>query len=595
VLLALPMAANAQYLIKTYYDEDKTNVKEEFYVRSKTNTILDGSYKSFFEESGIKSEGQFSNNVSTGIWKYYYKNGRLRMQGQVGNGKNIGQWEYFFETGSIKMVGTLINGKKDGPWIFYHKNGSIESEGSYFDGLKTGYWKYFHASGVLKATEDFSGDGSYYEEMYESGSLKREGKRINGNKVGDWKFFYEDGTDQVIGGYILNKRNGNWRFYNNMGKLESEGHYKNDLATGIWIYYHFNGSVASVGTLVEGKKDGNWQMFFNDGTLKGEVNYELGDGDYVEYYKSGEIKVQGSIKSGNHDGEWNYFYENGNKEGSCNFVDGEGDYTGYYNDGTIKMKGHLKNDLKTGIWELFEQSGELTGYYKPYYEDGEAVFFIAEEEQKQKALSKIRRAKAGSFKVTKKKSRYFRKKFHEYKALIIGYNPIAPLVGSLPLSFEYYLEERLGYELVAQYLRNPFFRSFSSVNEGTTYTDGFAVSFRQKFYHKEIPFGQPYFAHELKYTALFHGTNIAGQQVHGAQQQKIEYAAIIGSRYFKNVTANGFTADAYVGFGVGYRLYDQSFVSTDPVNDPFNEINSNNFAYSIRIGVNLGYAFRIKR
>ena len=62
----MPMAGHAQYLIKTYYDEDETMVKEEFFVRSKTNNILEGSYKSFFEAGGIKSEGQFTNNVSTG-------------------------------------------------------------------------------------------------------------------------------------------------------------------------------------------------------------------------------------------------------------------------------------------------------------------------------------------------------------------------------------------------------------------------------------------------------------------------------------------------------------------------------------------------
>ena len=60
---------------------------------------------------------------------------------------------------------------------------------------------------------------------------------------------------------------------------------------------------------------------------------------------------------------------------------------------------------------------------------------------------------------TIKKDVQMNKKFHEYKALIIGYNPLAPLAGVLPFSFEYYLEERLGYELVASYVRNEFMRS----------------------------------------------------------------------------------------------------------------------------------------
>ena len=137
------------------------------------------------------------------------------------------------------------------------------------------------------------------------------------------------------------------------------------------------------------------------------------------------------------------------------------------------MKGVIKNDIRTGIWELYEKTGDITGFYKPYYEEGEATFFIAEDVKEQKELSQSRRASAGSSKTIKKKSRYFKKGINEYKALIIGYNPIAPLLGALPLSFEYYLKERLGYELVAQYLRDPFFKSFSSVAEGETFSEGY--------------------------------------------------------------------------------------------------------------------------
>ncbi len=597
IFLLSAIGSRGQVLLKTYYDDAQTQLKEEFYVRSQASNVLHGAYKSYFTGGGIKSEGQFINNKSTGIWKYYYENGRLRMQGQIDNGKSVGQWEYFYENGNLKMKGELIEGKKDGYWLFYYKNGAIESEGEYIQGKKSGIWKYYHPSGVLKAMEEFSGLGSYYEEVYESGGIKSEGRIANGKKEGEWLFYHEDGTLKAKGNFVDNMKNGTWQFFDYSGKIEAEGRYINDLANGIWIYYHTDGSIASQGELVEGKKNGSWKMFYNDGTLKGEALYNRGDGEYREYYKDGALKVKGMVQNGLNHGRWQYFYENGNLEGECDFNMGEGNYLGYYNDGSLKMKGHIKNEKKTGIWELYESSGELTGYYKPYYEEGEATFFLAEDVQEQKALSQVRRerARAGSFRPPKKKSRYFRKKFHEYKALIIGYNPVAPLVGSLPFSFEYYMEERLGYELALQYLRRPFFRSFSSVSEGDSYSEGFAVTFRQKFYHQESPWGQPYFAHELKYTTLFHSTNIASEQVFGAHEQKIEYAGIVGTRFFKNVTSNGFTIDAYVGFGVGYRNFDQAYQSDDPANDPFRSLNNNDFAYSIRIGVNLGYAFRIRR
>ena len=594
-MLFFSSLGNAQVLLKTYYDEEETKIKEEFYIRSKNSNVLDGPYKSYFEKGGLKSEGQFVNNKSTGIWKYHYQNGRLRMKGQVGNGKNVGQWDYYYENGSMKMSGKLEQGKKDGFWIYYFKNNTIESEGNYDVGVKTGIWKYYHEAGVLKAMEEFTGEGSYYEELYETGSIKSDGKIVKGKKVEEWLFYYEDGTVKAKGDFLAGMKSGSWQYYSNTGKIEAEGKYEQDLANGIWIYYHTDGTVASEGELIDGEKDGNWKMFYNDGKVKGEANYNRGDGEYKEYYKNGNIKVQGMVKSGLNNGLWQYYYENGNIEGACEFVMGEGEYLGYYNDGTKKMKGVIKNDIRTGIWELYEKTGDITGFYKPYYEEGEATFFIAEDVKEQKELSQIRRASAGSSKTIKKKSRYFKKGIHEYKALIIGYNPIAPLLGALPISFEYYLEERLGYELVAQYLRDPFFKSFSSVAEGETFSEGYAITFRQKFYHQEAPIGQPFFAHELKYSSIYHSTNISGQPVFGAHEQKIEYGLLVGTRFFKNVTSNGFTADGFVGFGLGYRDFDNSYSTTDPATDPFSSLNSNNFAYSIRLGINLGYAFRIKK
>jgi hypothetical protein len=133
------------------------------------------------------------------------------------------------------------------------------------------------------------------------------------------------------------------------------------------------------------------------------------------------------------------------------------------------------------------------------------------------------------------------------------------------------------------------------VNDGVVFSQGGAVTGRQKYYHKEGLLGQPYFAHELKYTFFYHNANLSGQTIQGAFEQKIEYGVLVGSRYFKNVNANGFTVDGYIGFALGYRDFNKTYVPPDPAADPFRSLNSNNFAYSIRIGVNLGYAFRIKR
>lgn len=593
MILLMPILANGQVLFKTYYPDN--TVKEEFYVRSEQDRSLEGPYRSFYESGAVKSEGQFIQNKSTGTWKYYFENGKLRMEGEIVDGKGVGSWQYFYENGSPKMTGSMLNGKKDGFWTYFYKNSSKESEGYYKNGEKTGIWKYYHAHGVLKATEEFSGIGSYYEELYETGGIKSEGKRLNGKQVDEWLYYHEDGAVQARGSYKDGKRVGNWQYFDEGGHLEAEGRFDNGVANGLWLYYYPDGTLSSQGNLVQGEKDGNWKLFYNDGSLKGEANYAMGDGAYREYYKSGALKVKGNILKGANNGLWEYYYEDGKLEGSCNYDMGEGEYKGYYHDGAIKMKGMIKDDIKIGIWELYEPSGDITGYYKPYYEEGESAFFIAEDTKEQQQLTQVRRAAAGTAKKFRKKSRYFNKRIHEYKALILGYNPVAPLVGVAPISAEYYLEERLGHEMMFQYWRQPFFRSFESMNDGIVAFQGGALTFKQKYYHKESAIGQPYFGHELKYTLLYYSTNLNGIAVQGGSEQKFEYGLFIGTRYFKNVTTNGFTVDSYIGFGAGYRHYNQLYVTPDPATDPFRSINKNKFAYSIRIGVNLGYAFRIRR
>ena len=87
---------------------------------------------------------------------------------------------------------------------------------------------------------------------------------------------------------------------------------------------------------------------------------------------------------------------------------------------------------------------------------------------------------------------------NEYKGIIVGTNPLAVFIGQLPVSVEYYIEERLGYEFQATILRDPFFKPASDVKVNKVYDRGFNLSVRQKFYHPEGSFGMFYFGHEVR-------------------------------------------------------------------------------------------------
>jgi len=215
--------------------------------------------------------------------------------------------------------------------------------------------------------------------------------------------------------------------------------------------------------------------------------------------------------------------------------------------------------------------------------------------EKQQKLSEERRRKIGTYKYVKSSNRYFTEKLNEYKALIFGFNPVVPVFGRFPLGIEYYSEERMGYELLFHYLRNPFFISHDAVEEVLPYFNGYSFSLRQKFYHKTTTIGMPYFSQELRYTHMRHGTNLNGEPQHGANESKYEYGLLAGTRYIKKHRGKGLTIDFYVGFALGYREFNRKIFFAEGTIDPFDDIHKENFSYSLRLGLNLGYAFNITK
>lgn len=605
IFLFLTQVALGQQLMHTYYDIEGEPLKEEYRINSSGQ--FNGEYTSFYENGNMKSKGQFSHNKSVGEWSYYFSSGELRMRGEVENGKNVGVWEYFYESGGKKMEGEIVNGKRTGLWVIYYTNGSKQSEG-YFDGnTRVGTWKYYAESGGLKATEEIMEDHSVYTEYYITGERKALGKNFDGKKIGEWNYFYEDGSLEAKGNYREGKKFGGWKYYTESGSIKAEGEYINDLADGIWIYYYESGQVRSKGKLYKGQKDGSWSLFYADGKLKGEADYQLGDGMYKEYYKSGALKVEGKVVNGRNQGLWRYLYESGFVEGECNFRNGEGDFKGYYPPatkkevkegllGSIKMKGVIRDNKKVGIWELYEPNGDLAGYYKPYYEGENEGFSLADDTEEQQALSaQKRQVRIGSYSYKNSKSRYFNSKINEHRAYIIDYNPIAVFYNIFPVGVEYYMEQRLGYELIGQFIRGPFLSDFTTLEDGINYYQGFSASIRQKFYQKETEVGVPYFAHELRYTYLQHATNISGESTIGAIESRYEYAILVGFRYFKNRQDNGFTVDVFLGAGAGYRDFESVYETFSNINNPFSNLNSNALSLSLRAGFHLGYSFKTRK
>ncbi len=583
-IIVTPYALLAQGFTRyTYHDPEKKNLKEIYQVKDTIRNVLHGKYISYFLNGNMESKGQFLNNETSGAWEFFYESGNLKMRGTLKQNSNYGHWEYFYESGFKSMEGTIENKKRVGIWKVYYESGELKETGEYEDNKREGLWLTYFEDGAKRGEIEYSDDHGRFTEYYHSGKVFAEGPKSGARSVGLWRFYDENGVLQTEGEYINGKRGGEWKNYYPSGKVSSSGNYENDQEVGQWKYFFEDGTISTSGEFVGGKKNGYWSAYNPAGKLKSEITYNGGSGEYREYYSSGKLKVKGLIRDGKNQGLWKYYYEDGKQEGACEFEKGKGNYTGYYPSGSLQTKGIIENDLRVGTWELYETDGKLTGYYKPVYDGDKNLANEINAIAKQQTKVVTKASRKGFY--------YFDSRYREYKGVIIQSNPLATFIGLLPMGIEFYNEERLGHEFEFEAIRNPFYTADANVAKGEVFQRGYAIAIKQKFYNP-MKMGMWYFAHEIRFTNLSHFTNIDFPQAPGnmftasASEQRAEYGILLGTRLMKNNRGNGFTIDANVGYGIGYRNF-----YTEPIfTEAFQSVEKDKLSQAFRFALNFGYA-----
>lgn len=579
--------------VTTYFDQNLEKKKEEYFLKDGTK-LLQGSYTSYYIDGQVKEQGNYLDNVPVGIWEYYYENGSIKMTGEIRDNQNYGHWKYFYENGNLSMEGELYEGKRDGVWQYYFENGALKTRGELDQGNRILIWNWFYEGGHLKSQIYYQNDRGEYKEFYNSGKSKASGIKINDKNEGAWEYYYENGTVQGRGGYIQGIREGLWEFYYPNGTVSARGTYKDGLTEGEWAYFDEYGTLTSQGLERAGRKDGYWHLFYDDGSIKGRGLFKNGEGFYKEYYENGALKISGLVKNGVNEGKWLYYYEDGILEGESWFVNGTGEYKGYYKDGALKMEGILQDGVKTGIWVLYNNDGSLAGYYKTYFEDNKPVFRVIEDKATPLDTTKIDYDKP-EYLFKKKRIRYFRPQVNEFRGIIIGTNPVSMAFGNIPFTFEYYFQERLGYELQYSIIRDPFFTSDNNVKINDVYDRGYSLAIRQKFYNQDRKLGMFYIGHELRFSTVDHFANIIdslgviNRSVIGASEKTYEYSLLAGYRFLKHAGSTGITIDAFIGLGVGYRDFNRDYPELEEFEQIFEDLDTDNLSIPFRFGINIGY------
>jgi antitoxin component YwqK of YwqJK toxin-antitoxin module len=595
IFFSFHQAISQHTKVETWYDSKHIVPKEIYFVTQKSPHSIDSLYTSYFQNGNLKSKGYYNRGKAEGPWEYYYENGNVKMSGDLKDNINYGIWTYYYENGKINMKGEVEKGLREGEWKFFYENGNLKSSGTFKKDMKDGAWDYFYEDNIYKAHAEFEKDKGTYSEYYTNGNIKGEGQISNGKSNGIWKYYYEDGSKQAEGTEKNGVKEGTWKFYHKNGQVSSEGPFVNGKQEGNWKYYHENGNLSSEGAQKEGEKDGFWKLYYVSGQFKAEGNFAKGDGPYKEYYESGKLKIEGYVKKDKNDGLWIYYYEDGAKEGECFFTEGKGQYKGFYPNGKTKMEGRIENGNKVGVWSLYKEDGTLAGYYKTYYENDVPVFKPVEENPKEVKGDTVKRIKP-TFTSPKKKSRYFTKKVNEKRDFIVSAGPLGFFAHQIPVSIEYYFQERLGYELNFTSFTKPFLKGAGSIPINEEYIRGFSVGLRQKLYQKDKDKGMFYYAQELRFTSNEYYNNHqdstpAPLELFRASEKRYEFCLIFGDRLIKDPKKKGWTLDIFGGIGLGYKEITKKYSGNRSIDSLFPDLKEKTLTIPVRLGFNIGYLF----
>lgn len=593
--------------IKSYYDVDRKQIKEEYRVNDKDSTILEGLYKTFYQNGKPKTVGFYTNNQATDYWEYFYQNGNLKMEGLINNFINEGHWIYYYENGQKSHEGHMEKGKKNGYWRYYFEDGKIKSEGYYKDNKLDGEWKYYHDEGALKASAMYNQGIGYYKEYYENGIVKSEGKIKHGKSDSTWRYYFPNGNIKAQGNESNGLKDGEWKFFYENGNPLSIGYYSKGETNGYWRYYYENGNVSSEGIEKSGQKEGEWKMFYSSGKAKGTGSFKDGNGPYTEYYDNGKPKLKGQFKKGMYDGKWEYFYEDGIKEGECLYFNGEGWYTGYYTDGNKKMEGMLNNGNKVGIWKLYKTDGTIAGYYRTYYDEEEQKNPSLKPNTNPDSLVLVKKeSKKKNISASAKSKKPFKLKLYKpdplvYKTFILSLEPLNIALGNnIPINLEYYYQQKWGLEFSLSYFRKPFFDAPSALPLRAVFQQGFGYGIRYKRYFCNPEFiGMPYIAGEFRSKNLNNSTRLIDTLAVEPKEWQVEvneniyeFNLLLGDRFMRYFDNSGFTLDIYFGIGLGYKSYRRNYIPNTDVDQIFNQsINSDQWQFPFRFGISFGYSF----
>ncbi len=253
-------------------------VKEIFLVRADDESIKEGTYQQFFNDSLI-TRGRYTDNKKTGLWAYFDYSGALNFSGNFNNDIKVGKWVY---TLNDKLSAELFYslGKTDSIFGFFENGHPAVEVRSYADGI--GMIRTYYDNGFLKEEQPTKNGKPHglYKIYFKNGQLHRTVKYENAMIKSVVETY--DMSGHAIDGGSLDEGNGSLVSYYlsdttaiiAMRKFRNLG-FSNGALNGIASHYYENGVLESSGFTEQGLTVGEWKYYKDDGTLLHVINYNF--------------------------------------------------------------------------------------------------------------------------------------------------------------------------------------------------------------------------------------------------------------------------------------------------------------------------------
>jgi len=96
--------------------------------------------------------------VNHGSYRSWYENGSLESQGEYWTGNRFGDWRYWYPDGGLREAGRYSTQGKQDTWVTYHSNGVLAEVTRYSYGKKLGLSELWDGNGMPTAVLRYSED-----------------------------------------------------------------------------------------------------------------------------------------------------------------------------------------------------------------------------------------------------------------------------------------------------------------------------------------------------------------------------------------------------------------------------------------------------